>query len=65
MNLEDIHMTSGPVCVEEDDKVVQPLEELVRISIPWPVIKTGNNNRLNKIGGSCWQWFSKGCKQRH
>lgn len=35
MNLEDIYMTSGLLCVKEDDKVVQPLEELVRISIQW------------------------------
>lgn len=38
VNLEDIHVTSGPFCVKEDDKVVQPLEELVRISVQWPVM---------------------------
>lgn len=38
VNLEDIHVTSGSLCIKEEDKVVQPLEELVRISIQWPVI---------------------------
>lgn len=48
LDLEEIHVTSILLCVKENDKTVQPLKELVRVSIQWLVTQTGNNDGFNK-----------------
>lgn len=53
-------MTSIVLCVKENDKTVQPLKEVVRISIQWLVTQTGNNKSLNKIDAHCGELVLRG-----
>lgn len=48
-------MTSDRLCVKENDEKVQPLKELVTISIQWLRTRPESNSRFNKIDGYCWE----------
>ena len=53
LGLEEIHGTDILFGIKENDKMVQPLKELVRVSAPWLVTQAGNNRGLNKIDARC------------